>query len=102
MQKDNFEDSIITLIDDDGKQRECEVLFTYNHPENGKDYVVLYPIDQLDAPDDEPLDLFSYTYKVDENGQGELFPLESDEEYDMINEVIDQYFEDLEEAEAEN
>ena len=28
------------------------------------------------------------------NGDGELFVLETDEEYDMINEVIDQFYED--------
>ena len=35
-----------------------------------------------------------FTRVENENGDGELFVLETDEEYDMINEVIDQFYED--------
>ena len=90
----------IVIIDEQGRERECEVLFTYQHPETLKNYVVLYPIDELDSDDDE-MDLFAYSFVENENGDGELFVLETDEEYDMINEVIDQFYED-QAAELEN
>lgn len=83
----------IIIIDDQGRERVCEILFTYQHPETQKNYVVLYPIDELDT-DDEEMDLFAYSFIENENGDGELFTLETDEEYDMINEVIDQFYED--------
>ena len=83
----------IIIVDEQGRERVCEILFTYQHPETEKNYVVLYPIDELDS-DDEEMDLFAYSFVENENGDGELFTLETDEEYDMINEVIDQFYED--------
>ena len=56
----------IVIIDEQGRERECEVLFTYQHPETLKNYVVLYPIDELDSDDDE-MDLFAYSFVENEN-----------------------------------
>ena len=83
----------IIIVDEQGRERVCEILFTYQHPETEKNYVVLYPIDELDS-DEEEMDLFAYSFIENENGDGELFTLETDEEYEMINEVIDQIYED--------
>ncbi len=83
----------IIIVDEQGRERVCEILFTYQHPETEKNYVVLYPVDELDS-DEEEMDLFAYSFIENENGDGELFTLETDEEYDMINEVIDQFYED--------
>ena len=47
----------IIIVDEQGRERVCEILFTYQHPETEKNYVVLYPIDELDS-DDEEMDLF--------------------------------------------
>ena len=91
----------IIIVDELGRERVCEILFTYQHPETEKNYVVLYPIDELDS-DEEEMDLFAYSFVENEDGDGELFTLETDEEYDMINEVIDQFYEDqLEGADEE-
>ena len=91
----------IIIVDEQGRERVCEILFTYQHPETEKNYVVLYPIDELDS-DEEEMDLFAYSFIENEDGDGELFALETDEEYDMINEVIDQFYEDqLEGADEE-
>ena len=91
----------IIIVDELGRERVCEILFTYQHPETEKNYVVLYPIDELDSDEDE-MDLFAYSFVENEEGDGELFSLETDEEYEMINEVIDQFYEDqLEAAEEE-
>ena len=83
----------IIIVDEQGRERVCEILFTYQHPETEKNYVVLYPIDELDS-DEEEMDLFAYSFIENEDGDGELFTLETDEEYDMINEVIDQFYQE--------
>ena len=89
------EKSTITIIDDDGRERECQVLFTYQNPETGLEYVVLYPEEDLDDDSDDALDVYAYRYVTDETGMnGELFALESDEEIEMINEVIDSFYKD--------
>lgn len=94
-------DNKITIVDDNGVERICEVLFTYENPDTGKKYVVFYPVEQLDDDNVEEMDLFAYSFIEHEDGRGELFALESDEEYDMINEVIDQYYADQLEEEEE-
>lgn len=87
-------DNKIIITDENGKERECEVLFTYQHPETEKNYVVFYPVDSLDDEEEEAMDLFAYSFVENGEGNGELFALESDEEVDMMNEVIDQFYED--------
>ena len=103
---ENNNENKIIIVDEEGKERVCEILFTYQHPETEKNYVVLYPIDEVENEDEnEELDLFAYSFVESEDGTGELFALETDEEYDMINEVIDQFYQDqmesLDESEEE-
>ena len=43
----------IIIVDEQGRERVCEILFTYQHPETEKNYVVLYPIDELDSDEEE-------------------------------------------------
>ena len=50
----------IIIVDEQGRERVCEILFTYQHPETEKNYVVLYPIDELDS-DDEEMDSFLFS-----------------------------------------
>ena len=92
MENQNNENKII-IIDAEGKERECEILLTYTSEETGKNYVVLYPIDALEGEEDE-MDLFAYSFVETEDGTGELFALETDEEYEMINDVIDQFYQE--------
>lgn len=92
MENQNLDNKII-IIDENGSERECEILFTYQHPETQKNYVVLFPLDSLEN-DDEEMDLFAYSFIENEDGNGELFALETEEEYEMINDVIDQFYQD--------
>lgn len=94
------ENNRIVIIDGEGKERQCEILFTYNHEETGKNYVVFYPVDEDDS--EENMDLFAYSYIEKEGGVGDLYPLESDEEYDLINDVVDSFYEDQLASESEN
>ena len=48
------------------------------------------------------MDLFAYSYIEKEGGVGDLYPLESDEEYDLINDVVDSFYEDQLASESEN
>ena len=96
-------DNRINIVDDEGKERQCEVLFTYQNPETKIDYVVFYDASDLEEDNDnEELDVFAYRYVLDESGKvGELFALETDEEIEMINEVIDSYYKDSLDVEEE-
>ena len=89
---DLLDEKQITIMDEDGNQRVMEILFTYEHEERGKKYVFLY---EKDNPDD----IIAMEY----NDEGELFEIESEEEYAEVEEVFNAFNEDnFEEEEKEN
>jgi uncharacterized protein YrzB (UPF0473 family) len=69
-----------TVIDKNGKEVECEVLFTFDSEETGKNYIVY-----TDNTNDENGELNVYAaiyYPFDSN---KLDPIETDEEWDEID-----------------
>lgn len=71
----------IQVIDDQGNEKEFEVLFTFNNDELNKQYVLYY-----DASLDEPS---VYASIYDETGQ--LFPIETPEEWELVEEVFQSF-----------
>ena len=68
----------IQVIDDDGNELEFDVLFTFDSEETGKKYVLYY-----DGELEEP-QVYSSIYDDD----GHLYPVDTPEEWDMIEEVV--------------
>ena len=82
-----MENKKLIVIDDSGKEIEMEIMFTFS--ENGKNYVVYFnPQD-----DDEDTELYVSCY----DDEGNLYPVETEEEWDMIDEVVGAFIEDSEE-----
>ncbi|MEG0366912.1 MAG: DUF1292 domain-containing protein, partial [Coprobacillus sp.] len=71
----------IQVVDENGKELEFDVLFTFNSEENGKKYVLYY-----DATEEAP-QVFSSIY----DDEGNLFPIETPEEWEMIEEVFSSF-----------
>ena len=80
----------ITIMDDEGNQRIMEILFTYEHEERGKKYVFLY---EKNNPDE----IIAMEY----NDNGELFEIESGEEYEEVEEVFNAFNEEKFEEDKE-
>ncbi len=78
-----IKDNQLILCDDDGKEIVTEVLFTYENEERGKKYVFF-----VDPENDDNVIAMIYT------DEGELFPIEDDEEFDEVEEVFNAYQED--------
>lgn len=66
----------IQVIDDQGNEKEFDVLFTFDHED--KQYVLYY-----DSSLDEP-EVFASIY----DDEGNLFDVETPEEWDMIEEIF--------------
>ena len=75
----------ITIKDEEGNEHLMEILFTYEHDERGKKYVFLYT-------KDNPEEVIAMEY----NDKGELFEIESDEEYEEVEEVFNAFMEEQE------
>lgn len=78
-------DNQIIIEDDDGQEHLMEILFTYEHEERGKKYVFFF-----DPDNEEEVLVMSY------NDEGELFPVDDEEEYEEIEEVFNAFEEDPE------
>lgn len=90
-------DNHITVIDDEGNEQLCEILFTFESDEFNKSYVLYYPVG---AEEDENGEIQIYASRFtpgDEEGQ--LQPIETEEEWDMIEEVLDAFLAEEEEEE---
>lgn len=73
----------MTIKDEDGNEHLVEILFTYEHDERGKKYVFFYE-------KNSPEDIIAMEY----NDKGELFDIESDEEYEEVEEVFNAFVEE--------
>lgn len=73
------------VLDENGKQVECEPLFTFESEETGKQYVV-YTDNSLDKEGNTRV--FASIYEVNENG-GKLLPIKSDKEWKVIETILE-------------
>lgn len=73
-----MDDNKIYITDDNGKEVEMNILFTFDA--NNKNYVICYEGENDD-------DVYPFTY--DENGN--LYIVEDDEELKMIQEVVEAF-----------
>ncbi len=85
-------DDKITIVSEDGQEKEYTILFTFKSEEYEKEYVVFF------AEGEEELFVSSFTQ--DDNEGGRLDDITDDDEWDMIEEVIEAFLveEDIEEA----
>lgn len=92
----NHGENNITVVDEDGNEQLCEVLLTFDSEEFGKSYVLYYPIGAED--DEEDVEIHASAFTPNENGEdGDLMPIETDEEWDLIEEMLNTFLEEQEE-----
>ena len=88
-------DEFITLVDEEGNEELYQILLTFESEEFEKSYVLLYP---ASADADEEVDLFAFRYEnPDSDLEGQLEDVETDEEWDMIEEVLGAFMAEEEE-----
>lgn len=100
-QNDNFtpedEDMFVTLDMDDGAQEECRILTIFEV--NGKDYIALLPLDE-DGEENEEGTVYIYRYLEDADGNPSLENIQSDEEFEAVEERFDELLDEAEFEEA--
>ncbi|KAB7708688.1 DUF1292 domain-containing protein [Bacillus aerolatus] len=87
----------ITIIDEDGNEQLCEVLFTFDSDEFEKSYVLYFPVG-AEEDDNEEIEIHASAFVPGEDGEdGELKPIESDEEWELIEEMLNTFLDEEEE-----
>ncbi|MGL4818421.1 MAG: DUF1292 domain-containing protein [Bacilli bacterium] len=89
------EDQIV-IFDEDGNEELYNVYHSFYSEEHGKAYVVVYPA-SADENGEEEIELSAFAFVANEDDDnGQLLPIETDEEWEMVEGVIEA-LEDIEE-----
>ena len=80
-----MEDNKITLLDEDGVERVFELVISFDIED--KTYVLL-------AESEESEDVFPFVIREDENSEETLYPVESEEEFALIEQTYEQLMEE--------
>ena len=92
----------LTVVDEEGQEIECEILFTFDSDEYKKDYVVYMPIGDEYVDEEGYPEIHVSSYTTDEDGDGGgLEPIEDEAEWDMVEEVVASFLESEEEENDE-
>ncbi len=76
--------SVLTIVNDDGKEVECEVLFTFDSDETKKSYIVY-----TDNTTDESGSTKVYASTYDPTGKDStLGPIESEKEWLVVENIL--------------
>ncbi len=82
-----MEDKTLRVIDEAGNEKDFEIVLTFKSDETGKSYVV------YKEPGDSD-EVFAASYDESNEDGGDLKPIESDEEWDMIEEVLNTFLDE--------
>lgn len=87
----NIEDEYITLVDEKGNEELYKILLTFESEDFNKNYVLVHPASSTE----EEVEVFAFSYQESDGGlEGELNTVETDEEWDMIEEVLGAFVEE--------
>ncbi|WP_033544172.1 DUF1292 domain-containing protein [Planococcus sp. CAU13] len=93
----------ITVVDENGNEQLFEILFTFDSEEFGKSYVLYFPVGAEEDEEGEiEIQASSFVESTDADGKvagGDLLPVETDEEWDMIEEMLNTFLAEEEENE---
>lgn len=91
----NNEEELLTLYDDEGNEVLYRKLLEFYHPEFQKEYIILAEESNF-ADDEGDIELIPMINSADSEG-GHLLPVETDEEWDMIEEIVNTQMDEPEE-----
>ena len=84
----NNDEELLTLFDEEGNEVLYRKVLEFYHPEFDKEYVILAEEGEA-SDDDDMIELIPMINVPDESGDGGKFlPVETEEEWDMIEEIV--------------
>lgn len=86
-----MDDKTLRVIDENGNEQDFEIVLTFKSDQTGKSYVV------YKEPGDSD-EVFAASYDETETDGGDLKPIETDEEFDIIEEVLNTFMEEEDES----
>ena len=78
----------IIIPDENDEEHLFEVLFTFDIEETNHSYIAVVPVEQQEEEEEVEVFAFRYEEKGEDDNDLALFPLESDDEWDMVEEML--------------
>lgn len=77
----------IIIPDENDEEHLFEVLFTFDLDETNQSYIAVVPVEQ---EDEEEVEVYAFRYeeKGGDDNDLALFPIETDHEWDMVEEML--------------
>ncbi len=88
-----MEEETLIVVDELGNELEAVIVMTFESEEFGKSYVVYR------LKEDESGEYFAASFDPLDGQEGKLSQIETDEEWDFVEEVLESFLEDQEEKE---
>ena len=88
------EEMTFKMVDENGVEKECEVLFTFESEETNKNYIV-YTDNTLDESGN--IRVYASTYNPEEPNS-KLLPIETEKEWDIIKTILSQIQDEVRES----
>lgn len=86
---DDIEENIIYIADEDGNEQAYEILTEIDDEDSGKRYILVSALDDGEDDEDEEVDeVLAFRYEEDEEGGMTLYPIETDEEWALVEEAF--------------
>ncbi|GBU10457.1 hypothetical protein AwErysi_00730 [Erysipelotrichaceae bacterium] len=94
-----MEDKTFTVIDENGNETLCEIIFTFHSDEFKKNYVIYTMPGKNDS---DEVEVSAACYEESSENEGALKPIETDEEWELVESILEEYEEEEDEEENEN
>jgi uncharacterized protein YrzB (UPF0473 family) len=89
------EEDRIVIPDENGEEHLFDILFSFDVEETNKSYIVVSPVEATEEDEDEESqEVFAFRFEGDLDGEFNLYPIESDEEWDMVEEMLNTFAEE--------
>lgn len=77
----------IIIPDENGEEHLFEVLFTFDVDETNHSYIAVVPVEQKD---DDEVEVYAFRYEEKDKDENDLalFPIETDEEWELVEEML--------------
>jgi len=89
-----MENKTLRVVDEQGNEFDYEIILTFKSDETEKSYVIYKEPGDTD-------EVFAASFDEEEKDGGQLTPIETDEEWDMVEEVLNAFLEEEDEEEEE-
>ncbi|MEZ0536358.1 DUF1292 domain-containing protein [Caldicellulosiruptoraceae bacterium PP1] len=96
---DMFSDNVITLVDEDGKEVNFEMLDRVNY--EGNDYIVLLPVEEMEKGEEEEAEVVILRIE-DRDGEEVYVGIDDENELEEVFEIFQQHLEEDDDFDVED